>query len=129
MFASRLVARDVASGLTLWLRWCAERGEPVALESLELLRVARAQVRGDAPLPQVLPLPSAPAGWVREYDSAGVARVLGCSARWARWLAVEARLPARRVGRSWVFDADAVDAYSRCRVSEPGPTSGSGRSS
>ena len=41
--------------------------------------------------------------------------VIGSSPRWVRYLASSERVAARRVGRTWLIDADDLDRYRHRR--------------
>lgn len=56
--------------------------------------------------------PVGPVGSV-EIGTTEAAQVLGCSAEYARRLAREGRLPARRVGRQWLIREAAIVAPER----------------
>lgn len=76
-------------------------GSPVLMAFLrscaESVRIREAV--GPLPLPEVPPAPP-----VILLSAAEAAAVMGCTPRWVRHLAQAGRVPARRVGRTWLIE-------------------------
>ncbi|WP_405677337.1 helix-turn-helix domain-containing protein [Streptomyces xanthophaeus] len=85
-------------------------GGALTPEARALLRALNTGAQGPAPLPATS-FEGSVIGDSATLGAGEVARVLGCSRRWATHLLGSGRLSAWRVGRTWVTTQRDLDRY------------------